>query len=102
MTSLTADLAHAPGFQDVRLLPYAVELLSLRRPDTHAIAEDVKFANMTYHEVAVLENEALRLAGHHDFYETDIRELNGQHRLRAARFLDWSAFPVTRGLRGAP
>ena len=102
VTAMTADLQHAPGFQEVRMLPYAVELLSLRRPDCHADPEAVKFANMTYHEMAVLENEALKLSGHTHFYETDVRELAGDDRVRAAKFLQHALFPEPRGRRGTP
>ena len=101
-TDMTADLMLAPGFHDVRLLPYAIELLSLRRPDSHADPEAMKFAHMTYYEMTVLENEARRLAGDSHFYETDVRELAGDERVRAGKFMQYTAFPETRGRRGAP
>ena len=73
----------APGFEDVRTYPFAVELLSLRR--THEDVRTWMHKHFTYKEAALMNNEALWSMGVRDdkrFYNDEIQSLRDKKQKR--------------------
>ena len=100
VTDEDSSIQWAPGFEEVRTYPFAVELLSLRRSP-----EDVRnkmHKHFTYFEAATMNNEALWSIGVRDderFYAVEVHKVRDkQQKKDAALFLrpTQAQFPVVR------